>query len=195
MPVFVFLFIFVFVFTTISQADIIYFKSGGEVVGVVQEETEETITIETELGVMSWPRDKVESIKRSSPEEREALVKKWEEEKKRKEEEEKQRAKAKAAYEEKQRAKGLVKYSGKWMKPEQREELMQIDTEIESLEGEIESIDRLMETARKDLLSASDLESATELSNRIDELKSSVAKKVDKLEELKTLRKDKLLLK
>lgn len=81
---FLYIFLFsavLFLFLTETKADVIKLKTGREIQGIIQQETEDKVIIEFQLGKMTLVKDNVESIDRASKEENDLLRQKWEDDK------------------------------------------------------------------------------------------------------------------
>jgi clan AA aspartic protease (TIGR02281 family) len=62
-----------------SNADTIYLKNGGRIVGTVESEDVDTIEVSIGFGTAKLSKNMIARIRRSTPEERDVLEQKWEE--------------------------------------------------------------------------------------------------------------------
>lgn len=115
-----------FAVSTDVSADEIYFKSGYSHTGVIIRETENAITIKTEMGMMTVDRDNIDFVEKASKEENQVLLRKWrEKEQQLKEAQQAKRAEEKK-FEESQLAKGFVKFEDKWLTPEEKARILDL---------------------------------------------------------------------
>lgn len=117
---------FLLFLTQPSLADEIYFQSGYSRTGVVLRETADSITFQTEMGITTVRREKVDFVEKAQPEENRLLRKKWREKEIRLEEAREAKRRAEREFEEAQVAKGLIKFEGTWIKPEEKEEILEL---------------------------------------------------------------------
>lgn len=108
------------------SADEIYFKSGHSSTAVVLNETDTSITFRTELGMLTLGLDKIDFVDKATPEENQALRRKWREDELKKKESMEAKKEALRRFEEEQIARGLVKFEDNWMTPEQRREILDL---------------------------------------------------------------------
>lgn len=99
------IFLFLALAQGISFADAIHLKSGGSVEGVIETETDDSVTVVVKVGKLTYPKALIESISKASDEENAKLKKKWEEQKQQRESEQEQQKKFTAE----QEAKEVVK--------------------------------------------------------------------------------------
>jgi len=122
----VFLFVVITFLSLPVSADEIYFKSGRSSTAVVLNETDTSITFRTEIGMFTLRRDKIDFVDKAPPEENRALRRKWREDKLKKKEAKEAKEEARRRFEEEQIARGRVKFEDKWMKPERRQEILDL---------------------------------------------------------------------
>jgi hypothetical protein len=109
-----------------TGADEIYFKSGYSETGVVMRETESSVRFKTEMGLVTVSKEKVDFIDKATEEENRKWLRKWRDEELRLEEQLETRREAQRKFEADQLAKGLVKFTGEWMTPERRQEILDL---------------------------------------------------------------------
>jgi thiol-disulfide isomerase/thioredoxin len=66
-------------------ADVIHLKNGNAIEGIILETQEDKVIIKVDIGTITFSTDDIETIERSSAEEKEVLDEKWSEQKKRRE--------------------------------------------------------------------------------------------------------------
>jgi hypothetical protein len=118
--------LFAAILNTPLSADEIYFKTGYSRTAVVIRETEDSITFKTEMGISTIGRDKVDFVEEATREENHLLLKKWRQKELEIKEAQEAKHAAEKRFEDAQRAKGLVNFEGKWMTPEEKEDLLNI---------------------------------------------------------------------
>jgi clan AA aspartic protease (TIGR02281 family) len=67
-----------FIFISEAGADIVYLKNGRNIEGIIKSEDENGIKLNIGFGTVSFRKDEIERIERSSPEESDILRKQWE---------------------------------------------------------------------------------------------------------------------
>lgn len=100
-------------------ADMVYLESGGEIEGVIQKETSEAVTIAINVGTITYSRQQIKSVSKSSNEENAKLKEKWKAQKEQKEKEQEEWRK----FADEQEAKGLIFYNGQWITKDEYEKL------------------------------------------------------------------------
>lgn len=111
----------------IPLADVIYLKSGAKIEGIIEDETEEGVTAAIKIGSVTYKREQIESILKSSYEDNMKLKEKWKAEKKQQETEQEQWKRFAAE----QEAKGLIFHNGQWITKEEYERLTKPKVEEE----------------------------------------------------------------
>jgi len=111
----------------ISFADVIYLKSGAKIEGIIGEESEDAVTIAIKIGNITYSREEIESISKSSAEENAKLKEGWKAQKQQQEAEEERRRKFAAE----QEAKGLIFHDGQWITKDEYERLTRPEAEAE----------------------------------------------------------------
>lgn len=114
-----FIIIFLLLIPRTIFADIVYLKSGGEIKGIIERETDYTVNIVVSIGSVTYSRAEIESISKSSDEENAKLKEKWKAEKGQKESKEEEWRKFAAE----QEAKGLIFHKGQWITKDEYEKL------------------------------------------------------------------------
>lgn len=66
-----------FFFTAIVFADMVYLKNGRSIEGLIKNEMDESIDLDVGFGTVSFQRDFIERIEKSTPQEIQALKNKW----------------------------------------------------------------------------------------------------------------------
>lgn len=118
-----------------AMADVIILNTGVEKEGVILQEDENEIKLQTKLGTTGFPRDLIESIVRVSEKENDQLLLRWDREKELRERAKVERVKRLRAFEAEQKAKGLVKYKDEWMTPTEAEARLRADLAQRKLEA------------------------------------------------------------
>ncbi len=101
-------------------ADLIFFKNGNRVEGIITKENESSVEFEINLDAkITLSKRDIEKVERQSEEENRQIRERWVRERQRREGAEI----VKRSFEEEQLAKGLVKYRDEWVTPEEMERL------------------------------------------------------------------------
>ena len=124
------IFLFILLIWGASFADVIHLKSGGSVEGVIETETDDSVTVVVSVGKLTYSKPLIESISKASGEENAKLKKKWEEQKQQRESRQEQQRK----FAEEQEAKGFILHDGKWETKEEYEKLIKPKAEEEPRE-------------------------------------------------------------
>lgn len=73
----------IFGFKVLAQADILYLKNGRSIEGVIVKDDHGDISLEVICGIMKFPKEQIETVKKStSPDELKSIQDSWEEERK-----------------------------------------------------------------------------------------------------------------
>ncbi|OFZ52938.1 MAG: hypothetical protein A3D92_24950 [Bacteroidetes bacterium RIFCSPHIGHO2_02_FULL_44_7] len=99
------IFLFMLLIQGTSFADVIHLKSGGSTEGIIETETDDSVTVVVKVGKLTYPKALIESISKASGEENAKLKKKWEEQKQQRESEQEEQRKFAAEQEAKEAVK------------------------------------------------------------------------------------------
>jgi len=72
------LFLWLFILVGAARADILYLKNGRNIEGIIKSEDNESVELEVESGSVTFRKEEIENITRSTPEQHELLRKLWE---------------------------------------------------------------------------------------------------------------------
>lgn len=170
------------------SADEIYFKSGHSSTAVVLNETDASITFRTEMGIVTLGHDKIDFVDKATPEENQALRRKWREDELKKKEAQEAKERAHRRFEEEQIAKGLVKFEDKWMKPKRRQEILDLRDQARRHRGAFEEEQKVkgLEKFEHIWVTAETAKELSDIKREIESLLTDIANQEKTVESLRT---------